>query len=52
MVCKWPALTKMWSINCLWCRKIGSLTYRNQICGGSIAISDDCLEKLVDEVPF
>ena len=29
----------------MWCGEIASCTYRNQICGGSTGILDDCLEQ-------
>ena len=48
MVCKWLVLTKIWYINRIWCRETANCAYRNQTCGGSTAILDDCLEKLGD----
>ena len=36
----------------MWWGETANCTYRNQICSGSTAILDDCLEKLGDGVPY
>ena len=52
MVLKWLVLTKIWYINRMWWGETVNYTYRYQICSGSTAILDDCLEKLGDGVPY